>query len=226
MNILKSLLNLFLHINCPLCERSTPNEICSYCVQQLQIHRHQNPSFLWKQPLPIFAWGVYSGALKRAIAATKYENQPQIARILGQWLGKAWLFDSPPLDVQQILVVPIPLHSDKLKSRSYNQAALIAEGFSQITGCKLLNILERVKNTQVQYGLSPTQREKNLRDAFVVKKAGPNRLNTKVLLVDDIYTTGATANSARAALVQSSISVLGIAVVAGTPIPQNRLNGH
>ncbi len=50
---------------------------------------------MWQEPVPVFGWGVYGGSLKRAIAAMKYENQPQIARPLGQWLGEAWLLNSP-----------------------------------------------------------------------------------------------------------------------------------
>jgi predicted amidophosphoribosyltransferase len=141
-------------------------------------------------------------------------------------LAKTWLLDSPQFDGQP-LVVPIPLHPDKLSTRGYNQAGLIAQGFCQITGFKLqLTGLARVKQTQVQHGLSPVERKKNLLNAFVVNQTLSGRLNSQVLLVDDIYTTGATANSAKQTLERSGVSVLGIAVVAAALVKQKHLNGH
>jgi len=216
MSILQNLLNLFLQINCPLCERATPNQICEYCVQQLHTYRYPNSAGFWQNPLPLFVWGIYDGSLKRVIKVAKYENQPQIALLLGQWLGKAWLFKSP-LSSAKVIVTPIPLHTKKLSQRGYNQAALIAQGFCQITGLKLQKDgLNRIKETQPQYSLSAVEREKNLSNAFTVSKPLLNHLDRSVLLVDDIYTTGSTAKSAQQTLHQSGFAVLGIAVVAAT----------
>jgi ComF family protein len=161
----------------------------------------------------VFSWGLYGGTLKRAIAVMKYENQSQIARPLGQWLGEAWLLNSPKLN-SQVVVVPIPLHKSKLKQRGYNQAALIAQSFCQTTGLKLnLNGLERVRETKAQFGLSASERAKNLAAAFVVGQ-GFRRPDASVLLIDDIYTTGATAAAAVQTLRQCEISVLGLVAVA------------
>ncbi|MFN7524364.1 MAG: ComF family protein, partial [Aphanizomenon sp.] len=108
MKIFQNLLNLFLKSDCPLCQRPTSRELCPYCIKQIQSCHQENPAYLWKQPLPIFAWGNYGGVVKRAIAALKYENQPQIGYILGQWLGESWLLNSPQPQ-KQLLVVPIPM---------------------------------------------------------------------------------------------------------------------
>ncbi|GBE94134.1 phosphoribosyltransferase [Nostoc cycadae WK-1] len=145
----------------------------------------------------------------------KYENQSNIARMLGTWLGEAWLLHSPQRHTQ-LIVVPIPMHPQKQKQRGYNQAALIAESFCQTTKLKLsVNGLERVRETQAQFGLSVSEREKNLAEAFVVGKKFRDRCpSTSVLLVDDIYTTGSTTKSAVQILHQSGIKVLGLAAVA------------
>ncbi|MBD2388866.1 ComF family protein [Cylindrospermum sp. FACHB-282] len=211
----KGLLNLFLETNCPLCQRHTPDTFCQYCTKQLQSCHLKNPSYLWQQPLPVFGWGSYGGGLKRAIATMKYDNQPQIAHTLGQFLGETWLLKSPQQD-RQLVVVPIPLHPSKQKQRGFNQAALIAESFCQTTGLKLqINGLERIKETQAQHILSASEREKNLADALAVGQAFRRRPpDAPVLLVDDIYTTGATAKSAVYTLKQSGITVLGLAAVA------------
>ncbi|MBC1241744.1 ComF family protein [Nostoc sp. 2RC] len=214
---LTSLLNLFLQSHCPLCQRSTSQEICDNCARQLQKCQRQNSISLWKEPLPVFSWGEYGGIVKRAIAVMKYENQPQIARPLGQWLGESWLLNSPKRDSQAV-VVPIPLHASKLHQRKYNQAALIAQSFCEITGLKLkLDGLTRVRQTQAQFGLSVSGREQNLKTAFAVGQEFRHRLpNVPVLLLDDIYTTGATARSAVQTLREYGIVVLGLVAVATT----------
>ncbi|MBD6615652.1 ComF family protein [Komarekiella sp. 'clone 1'] len=208
------LLNLFLQSHCPLCQRATSQEFCQNCTKQLQNCHHKNPSFLWREPVPVFGWGMYGGSLKRAIAVMKYENQPQIARPLGQWLAEAWLLNLPK-GYQRPVVVPIPLHATKQKQRNYNQAALIAQSFCQTTGLKLkLNYLVRVRETEAQFGLSASEREKNLTEAFAVGQEFRRLSDVPVLLVDDIYTTGATARSAVQTLRQCGIVVLGLAAVA------------
>ena len=216
MKIFQNLLNLFLKSDCPLCQRHTSRELCPYCIKQIQSCHQENPAYLWKQPLPIFAWGNYGGVVKRAIAALKYENQPQIGYILGQWLGESWLLNSPQPQ-KQLLVVPIPMHPKKQKQRGFNQAALIAEGFCNVTGYKLkINGLERIKETEAQFNLSPTQRQQNLAGAFVLGKDLRRPPNIPVLLVDDIYTTGATVKAAVQTLEKHQIKVLGVAAVATT----------
>ncbi len=93
MQIWKTLLNLFLQSNCPLCQRSASQEFCEYCHKQLQKCRLTDSSRSTNNLLspPVIAWGAYGGAIKRAIATMKYENHPEIARPLGEWLGETWL---------------------------------------------------------------------------------------------------------------------------------------
>ncbi|WP_066426700.1 ComF family protein [Anabaena sp. 4-3] len=216
--MLKGFLDLFLQSHCPLCQRSTSGVFCENCTRQLKKCQHHHPHSLWKPPIPVFSWGVYGGIIKRAIAVMKYERQPQIARPLGQWMGETWLLNSLH-QKQQILVVPIPLHPSKQKQRGFNQAALIAHSFCQTTGLKLKEHgLARVRETQAQFGLSASERENNLSAAFTIGsdfRARPPQ--NPVLLVDDIYTTGATARSAVHILRQSGIVVLGLAAIA-TPV--------
>ena len=222
MNIFQNLLNLFLQSDCPLCQRPTARELCPYCIKQVQSCHYQNPAYLWKQPLPIFVWGNYGGGVKRAIAALKYKNQPQIGYLLGQWLGESWLLNSPQPQ-KQLLVVPIPMHPKKQKQRGFNQAALIAEGFCNVTGYKLkVNGLERIKETEAQFSLSVAQRQENLANAFVIGKDLRRPPNIPILLVDDIYTTGATVKAAVKTLEIHQIKVLGVAAVATTNKEKNK----
>jgi len=213
--MLKSFLNLFLQSHCPLCQRSTSTAVCEYCARQLKNCGQSHPCASWQGEIPVFAWGRYGGSIKRAIAVMKYENQPQIGQILGEWLGEAWLLNSPHRHTQPV-VVPIPLHPKKQQQRGYNQAAIIAQSFCQTTKLRLkLHGLERIHETQAQFNLSMSEREKNLAQAFTVGQQFRNhRQDVPVLLVDDIYTTGATAKSAVQTFRQSGITVLGLAAVA------------
>jgi ComF family protein len=209
----KSFLNLFLQSNCPLCQRPSNSEFCSSCTKQLQKCQLNDP-FLLSQQMPVFAWGSYGGILKRAIAVLKYNDCPQVARPLGQWLGEYWLQKSL-LPQKNIVVVPIPLHSHKQKTRGFNQAELIAKSFCETTGFKLkVKGLRRVRETQAQHSLSGKERESNLADAFELGQELQRHSNISVLLIDDIYTTGATARSATATLLNSGITVIGLATTA------------
>ncbi len=162
----------------------------------------------------MFSWGVYGGALKRAIAALKYDNQPQLARPLGQWLAQAWL--NARVSGSQLTVVPIPLHCGKQQQRGYNQAALLARSFCEITRLPLQSQgLERRHPTKAQFGLSILEREQNLATAFSLGRDFSRQHPAHpVLLLDDIYTTGATANAALKTLRCSKIRVAGIVTVA------------
>lgn len=210
------LLALFLKYNCPLCDRPADVGLCEYCQRQLQRCQLATPSNWWQGELPVFVWGNYGGILKRAIAALKYDNQPQLARPLGHWLGKAWLNSPSATRVKKLTVVPIPLHSTKLQKRGYNQAQLIGESFCEVTGYKHQPLgLERIRETEAQFGLSAQVREQNLADAFTLGKCfHKNPPNSPVLLIDDIYTTGATIRSAAHILRKHRIAVYGVAAIA------------
>lgn len=213
----KELLNLFLKSNCPLCTRPTEVEFCEYCRRQLQRCQLKNSSNFWQGDLPIFIWGNYGGVLKQAIAALKYENQPQLARPLGHWLGEAWLKSEQAINQKKLILVPIPLHTSKQQQRGFNQAELIARSFGEYTGYKQQPLgLERIRATAPQFSLSLQQRSQNLADAFVVSKGFACRSTSSVLLVDDIYTTGATARSAAQALRSKGIKVYGLIAIAGS----------
>lgn len=170
----------------------------------------------WQGELPLFVWGSYGGILKKAIAALKYEGRRELAEMMGQCLGQAWLAAPELGKVKQLTVVPIPLHAQRLQQRGFNQAELIARSFSQVTGYPLqVRGLQRVRATQAMFGLNPSQRHANVKDAFRLGKGLQQRRPTSpILLMDDIYTTGTTAREAAKVLQQQGIALLGIAAIA------------
>jgi ComF family protein len=120
----------------------------------------------------------------------KYGKRPSLAKRLGRMMSILVLRD--PLLSRAELVVPVPLHSARQRERGYNQSELLASALAESLGIRLVkNALVRRKNTKSQTGLTPEQRMRNVADAFEVKK--PDTLKgKKVLLVDDVMTTGST----------------------------------
>jgi ComF family protein len=213
--MLKQLLSVFLQSRCPCCQRNTCELLCDYCLQKLTSHEFLvSDRHYWQGDLPVFAWGKYDGQLKRAIALMKYNQQPDLGRILGQLLGKAWLVSGLIKPQQQVSVIPIPLYSQKIKDRGFNQAEIIAQSFCQLTAYKLNSqALMRVRNTKAMFDLSPEARINNLQGAFQLGQKLPKY---PVLLLDDIYTLGTTVKEAAKTLRQQQIQVIGAVVVAKT----------
>jgi ComF family protein len=206
-------LNLFLKPNCPLCDRSTTAIFCRYCQRQVEDCQLAKPDRYWQGDLPLFAWGKYEGAIKQSIAKLKYDGHRSIADFYGEALAASWQKNLPPNVSDRLIVMPIPLHVEKLVSRGFNQAELIARRFCQLTNTKLDLNLQRTRSTVAQFGLSKTERQANVADAFVLaQQALPP--GATVLLIDDIYTTGATVRSVAMLLKSLQIEVCGVAVVA------------
>ncbi|GBO52931.1 hypothetical protein APA_732 [Pseudanabaena sp. lw0831] len=206
--------------NCPLCKRPADRILCKDCDRQ--IAAYQSPDFLQKDypitpEIPLYSWGIYDGALKRAIAACKYDQHPEIMEAIAEKIADTWKrsANTKKPSLKKISVIPIPLHATKLKSRGFNQAELMARRFCNLTAmpCKPL-LLQRVKDTKAQMQTkSKQEREENLSKAFTVPS---NRSSSQqdVILFDDIYTTGATIREAIATLAANNIKVKGVIVLA------------
>lgn len=208
--ILSHLENLGLQRPCPICERQAARVFCQDCYHQLM--KCQQHSGVANTDPPLFAWGCYADMLRQALSHLKYRQQADIAQPLGQWLGLAWLKTQRP--TRRAVVMPIPLHPDRQKERGYNQAALIARSFCHTTGLTLVeNGLLRIRPTEAQFTLGLAERVLNVEQAF---KLGPipGPCQRPILLLDDIYTTGATVSSATQTLRAEGYTVIGIVTVA------------
>ncbi|BBC24903.1 ComF family protein [Pseudanabaena sp. ABRG5-3] len=208
--------------NCPLCKRPADRILCKDCDRQ--ITAYQAPEFLQKDhpiapDIPLYSWGIYDGALKRAIAACKYENHPEIMEAIAVKIGDTWKrsphTQSLTKKYKKLTVVPIPLHDNKLKVRGFNQAEILARRFCDVTmlPCNP-QLLQRVKDTKAQMQTkSKQERKQNLSRAFAVLST---RLSDQrdVILFDDIYTSGATIREAITTLKASSINVRSVVVLA------------
>jgi ComF family protein len=166
------------------------------------------------------AYGSYEGGLRELIHLLKYQQVRPAANVLGRMLAEVIAaFPSSWADAP-VLLVPVPLFAGKLRQRGFNQAELIARAALKLSagGNRLgleARVLERVRETQSQIGLTRRQRRDNLRGAFRV--ADPARIaGREVLLVDDVYTTGTTASECSRVLRKAGASRVWVATVART----------
>lgn len=212
----QQLLNLLLTSPCPLCRRSTAAVLCPGCERQVRQCQSQAPRDRSIAGLTVISWGGYEGSLRQAISCLKYTGHTEVAQFLGTELGQTWRNHvRPGPSPRRMAIVPIPLHPTKLQQRGFNQADLLAQWFCRSTRLPLYsNGLLRVQATQAQHSLSPSARQHNLAQAFAVnpKQASELRKAT-VWLLDDIFTTGATAQSAAQTLRHQGIAVAGICTV-------------
>lgn len=140
------------------------------------------------------------GVLQHVIHALKYEEMTVLGEMFGESLGRALLENPKCADI--CAIVPVPLHAQKERERGYNQSEYICSGIARVTNLPLFShAVRRPKNTRSQTKLSATDRQKNMKDAFEadVPSVAAIRGN-KILLVDDVITTGATVQSCARAL--------------------------
>lgn len=167
---------------CARCGLPGPEALCGAC-------RAAPPAFD-----AVRAGGLFGGPLADAVHALKYGGRPALARPLG-----AWLAARAPVP-EGALVVSVPLARGRRVERGYDQASLLADALARASGrraARARRALRRVRETPPQVGRSREERARNVAGAFEATAAVAGR---DVILVDDVVTTGATADAAAAAL--------------------------
>lgn len=143
--------------------------------------------------------GLHQGVLRKLVHEFKYGSRPGVMKEIGPLLEI--YFSNRRLS--DFYVTPIPLHLIKLEQREFDQAYLIGEKVAKILGLDFLpEILERIVETQPQASLKKTERLKNVRGAFHALNSDKIR-GRDILLVDDVFTTGATLNEGARILKQA-----------------------
>jgi len=205
MFLSRYILNLFFPSECPACQAPSDshehNPICSKCWSG--IARYEGPSCsicglptvseytglcaecLTKTPpfSRITCYSIYEGALKESIHLLKFNGVKRLAKPLGSLLAQ---LTSNDFDA----VIPVPLHISRLREREFNQAALLGYHLSKTFKKPLLpDALRKIRQTELQTAVSGKERRANLRGAF---SASGDMSGMRLLLVDDVITTGAT----------------------------------
>jgi ComF family protein len=189
-------LNNILFIKAPFCERcgtslATPLSSCGQC--------HKNPL---KYIDGIRAASLFkNNPIRPAIHYLKYNTRKAVAAILGQILAEAY----QRYDLSADVIVPVPLHPARLRERGYNQSELLARNVGRILSLPInTTTLQRVRQTKSQMELGAEERYRNVVGAFICRD---NALaGQRVLLIDDVSTTGSTLDACADALKQGGVS--------------------
>ena len=204
---------------CPTCWRGTSFIAPPYCARLgLPFERDLGGGLLSPEAIarpPVFrrarAAALFDdGPSRRLVHRLKYGDRHEVATLMGRLMVQAGreLFDGAPV------LLPMPLHRGRLWRRQFNQAALLAEVVGRETGLAVDPfLLERIKATRSQVGMSRARRASNVQGAFRVPASAQPKGRT-VLLIDDVLTTGATANAAARVLLRAGAGAVDLVVFA------------
>jgi len=186
----------------PFTETEGANHLCEDCI-------------LSKPPFSIArSLGKYESALLDTIHLFKYHGKISVGEDLGRMMAKA-CYDSIEIE-NYSLIIPVPLHPKRLREREFNQSLILARQISKKFSIPLDFIaLRRKIRTEAQVNLSGRQRMANVRSAFEV--ADRSRIEgKKILLIDDVYTTGSTAKECSKILMKSGAKEVAVLTLART----------
>ncbi len=156
---------------------------------------------------------VYGGTATRLILAFKHADRPDLAVRLAAWMARA----GADLLAEADLLVPVPIHWSRLFVRQYNQSAELARRLARLSGVAVdTAALRRVRATPSQGHLRRAQRRRNVARAFAARQ-GLDLTGKTVLLVDDVATTGATAEACARALLAAGAAAVDLLTVAAVP---------
>jgi ComF family protein len=214
---------------CPSCWNDLPSQtgaLCACCGEAVD-SKPDLPRDTLCRPCRVappdfqkaVAHGVYQGKLRTLLHLLKYDGMEPLAKRLGALLAEQVL-EIPNLP-EDLLAVPVPLYRQKRRARGFNQSELLARGLlaalrrrrPELHVQLVSALLVRKRATESQAGLNPHERRENVRGAFAVPR--PDAVKERnVLLIDDIYTTGATARACSQALRRAGAASILVATVA------------
>ena len=142
----------------------------------------------------------------------KYKDSPEVGTLIGRWYGQELLDDDfyKNFDV----IIPVPMHPKKLKKRGYNQSACFGKGLAEVWQIpQLENGIQKLTNTKSQTTKSRKERYNNMKAGFIVPY--PDKIKgKKILVVDDVVTTGATLEACINLLIESGAKTVSVATMA------------
>jgi ComF family protein len=177
-----------------------PGALCADCLRE-------RPS--WRRARAVLR---YDEASRGLAVPFKHADRTDMAPALGAWLARAGAELLADADV----LVPVPLHRLRLIARRYNQAALLAIETGRAAGVAVVpDVLVRVRNTPSQGRLKPGERARNVRGAFAIRRGrGAMVKDRRIVLVDDVLTTGATVDACTRALLKAGAAAVDVLTLA------------
>lgn len=221
--ILKAWLGFIYPPKCILCKMSLPQEpgLCLACQTKTGCTLSPVLEKMTINDLEIYALNTFNDAIRQLVHGLKYREKTLAGRILGCALGHG--LEGQLNHVEKWVVIPVPLHGARKRERGYNQSAIIAHALGNALGiCVFENALKRVKNTASQTKLDRQARYQNVATAFVVNNRKWRDFQ-KVILVDDVVTTGATVDACVKVLIREGVQQVVVAAVAHPSLEEDDL---
>jgi len=163
--------------------------------------------------------GIFQGPMREIVHSLKYQRNLSLGDFFAPLLARIFY----QLNWQADLVIPVPLHKNRLRERGYNQADILARPFAQIIGVPYeRKALTRLKDTRSQVGLKLIERRENMQAAF---SADPKKVsNLKILVIDDVATTTATIDACANTLIKAhAVSVYGLTLARAVRIGDDQI---
>jgi ComF family protein len=159
----------------------------------------------------------YDAASKGLVLSFKHADRPGLARYFAPWMAQA----ARDLLADAELLVPVPLHRHRLLHRRYNQAALLAQALARHSAAEYCpDLLRRQRRTAPQGTLSRSERQRNIKGAFTLGRQAGRAAGRRVVLVDDVLTTGATIGSCAELLRAAGAVRIDVVTLARVVVPQ------
>ena len=183
-------------------DRSRSYSLCDHCMSRIKWTLEEKSTPEGMRIVTCCEYGIYERSL---IFALKYNGKRNVARNIAEIMADRWGSREEPGTCPQSedpVIVPVPVHETKRRSRGFDQMDLISKHFAAKTGIPRLCCLERIKETRPMRGLGPEERKANVAGSFRLRPGvGREDLaGKKVILLDDFCTTGSTADACREAL--------------------------
>ena len=178
--------------------------ICSKCkIEIKRVHQQEE----------IMAYGYYGGVLKKLILNLKYHKSFIAGKVLADLLCQIIIEKKLSIDC----ICYVPISKDSLKKRGFNQCSVLAKNISSILDIPVIDCLVKVKETKEQKLLGKEERMKNILDAFEIKNK-EKLFKKNILLIDDVYTTGATINECKKNIEKCNINKIYLLTIAKSNI--------
>ncbi|MFH1454110.1 MAG: ComF family protein [Armatimonadota bacterium] len=189
--MLKHILNFIFPPRCLICRSFSSDIFCKECLKDINFL--DNIRYFKRSVNTVsYSSAVYSGSIKKALGLFKFKKKVKIAPFLSSLMNKTVEKNDIIKKHGINVIVPVPMHKNMLRRRGFNQSRTLAEHISSCFNIPLnTKILIKNKDTVEQNKLSKKERLVNLKDSFKVNKNEINK-DLRILLIDDVYTTGTT----------------------------------
>lgn len=207
MNLFECALEILFPTTCGICDKICKNSICDNCYKEIEKYLYDKNSgkdnfFLLK----------YEGIIRKKMIEYKFEDKAYLYSMFCEIFVKNK--NACEFIKEYDIIIPVPIHKKRKRIRGYNQSELIARKLAKEFKLEMyVDVLKKVIHTLPQSSLNKNERAKNIQNVYKIENIG-KIVNKKVLILDDIYTTGATVNECRKILKFSGAARVGVMTIA------------